>query len=678
MSIKEENTTSVKKNDSERNKIIKENMQIDAEDKQANLHNSNLNGSRNKGIIFLYSLTIEKIARSIAEVQQNVTNTADVLIFLEILGYDDKTAEKLGYSNLVHLAQTVYPYIHFYSEAEKTLLSINIKNEEEVNKIDQDGRYARLASKILDKASQARLLSPTQTRGSGSSSNNTQIRETAGIPSAKKRIFEGLVMALPWLGTLLMLYTTGVSLWMSGILSTRMTTYFLGGVLLGLIASEGISQISIRQFSFYYYQQNFGEIKRIIARHYAISGIVCAFLALIISFTFLGYTNIITGLHFELNNTFGEYGKDTALTVTIFAMVSTIMHRSSFMIIYAMRKILYAALAYGCGLAVLILSFYIFAPLITNNIISKYFISLAIALITLTIFAVIKHITLVRQNDDRKRPANTMKSNQDLPRFYSPPSFSKNTLKSNFSIQWWEGSFYFIYGIAFFLILFEDRLLSWIHFSNGVVTIMFNSTYHLGADMAFALLLVTGVLQYIQLSPLYTEINNISSRTEITRISNISKFLFARYKNVLIWSLLASGIIITILYLIGPSIIERIGYTQQTAYYTSAENNIHDELIRESITIMKIMLASYLLLSIFTINSIFIMLLNKMKHLIIILIVAVTIDTIIGLIMQDIATFASAALGSLIANIVLAFISTLYLLKILRNNDIISFFSRFS
>jgi hypothetical protein len=67
-----------------------------------------------------------------------------------------------------------------------------------------------------------------------------------------------------------------------------------------------------------------------------------------------------------------------------------------------------------------------------------------------------------------------------------------------------------------------------------------------------------------------------------------------------------------------------------------------------------------------------------MKYLIIILIIAVTIDTVIGLSISEIMPFENAALGSLIANAFLTSISTVYIVRILRNGDIASLFSRFS
>ncbi|HEX2557277.1 MAG TPA: hypothetical protein VHK86_03050, partial [Nitrososphaera sp.] len=57
-----------------------------------------------------------KTARSIAEIQQSVNNMADVLVFLEVLGYDDRTAEKNGFANLHELAKYVYNFVDAYDD----------------------------------------------------------------------------------------------------------------------------------------------------------------------------------------------------------------------------------------------------------------------------------------------------------------------------------------------------------------------------------------------------------------------------------------------------------------------------------------------------------------------------------------------------------------------------------
>ena len=162
-----------------------------------------------------------KTARSIAEMQQSVNNMADVLVFLEVLGYDDRTAKKNGFDNLQELAKYVYNFVDAYDEQ----------------------------------------------RPDASSS-------AMEVPSTKRRLAESLSMIFPWLGSLVLLFVTGVSLWMAWGLPADVTTAFLAGVFLGLVVTEGLLQNYNRLFSFYYSQTNIGEVKRSIKRSYVLAGVI--------------------------------------------------------------------------------------------------------------------------------------------------------------------------------------------------------------------------------------------------------------------------------------------------------------------------------------------------------------------------------------------------------------------
>src|SRR5919204_2162067 len=88
-----------------------------------------------------------KTARSIAEIQQSVNNMADVMVFLEVLGYDETVAKKNGFENLHELAKYVYNFVDAYDEFSE-------------------------------------------------SSNSFELE----VPRTKKRLAEGLAMTFPWLG----------------------------------------------------------------------------------------------------------------------------------------------------------------------------------------------------------------------------------------------------------------------------------------------------------------------------------------------------------------------------------------------------------------------------------------------------------------------------------------------
>ena len=58
---------------------------------------------------------LHKTAKSVTEIQSNVNNLADVLVFLEVLGYDANKAKAYGFSDLLDLARHVFEIIDYYN-----------------------------------------------------------------------------------------------------------------------------------------------------------------------------------------------------------------------------------------------------------------------------------------------------------------------------------------------------------------------------------------------------------------------------------------------------------------------------------------------------------------------------------------------------------------------------------
>ena len=160
----------------------------------------------------------EKAARSVSEIQHGINNVADVVVFLEILGYDDKISADNGFSNLTALAKYIYNFLDHYE-------------------------------------------SP------GDSPNWSYLDDP--LPSKRKRVSEALAIQAPWLGALLMLNITGFSLWMAQGLPAEVTISFVSGVFLALFLTEGPLQMFSRLFFMYHEQKNVGETKRSVSRSYA-------------------------------------------------------------------------------------------------------------------------------------------------------------------------------------------------------------------------------------------------------------------------------------------------------------------------------------------------------------------------------------------------------------------------
>ena len=167
---------------------------------------------------------VESAARSVTELQSNVNNLADVMVFLEVLGYTDEEARKNGLGGLRDLAEKAFARIDYYEGPHE----------------DGGGADVHLVE----------------------------------VPSAKKRLIESLSLATPWLGALALLYVFGVSLWLAWGLPLGPVTGLMVGVFLGLLISEGPIQAFTRIFMFYHAQGNASECARALKRSYLAIGLL--------------------------------------------------------------------------------------------------------------------------------------------------------------------------------------------------------------------------------------------------------------------------------------------------------------------------------------------------------------------------------------------------------------------
>lgn len=540
-------------------------------------------------------LFVQKVARSIAEIQPNVNNIADVVVFLEVLGYDKNSVIKNGFDNPYELASYVYDFIDCY---------------------DREGRITKREEMLRS------FLNP--------------------VPNTKRRIAEGLGYASPMLGSLVILYIFGFSLWMAEKLPADIIIAFIAGVFLGLIFTEGPIQLFNRLFSFYYSQANIGEVRRILMRNYMM---IATMLAIILGALYI--IAVFVNIPYELMN------------LTAISTITISLHRSSYMVMYALKKLRQIILSYVLALAAL-LSIYLFTPEpILPDPVTRYFIALVAAFAILSVFPIYYHYKVIT-----KRSISTVHG-KSFPNFYSIMTVNSRTIKSRFSAQWWDNMPYFVFGIFYFIMLFGDRTISWmfnpetVSAINGTILPMaFNSIYHIGADLALFILVPTTIIQYIIISPIYSLTNNRALELKLSEDKEIDHFLRRTYLKLLIASLTVSLVAYGILNLIGPGLI---------LYYIGGSET--------SIQILRHASIGNVLLSVFNANSIFIIFLNRAKILAVIAIAAVIVLVTLGIILAQsgFENIANAYLASTITGMV---ISTLYVAKIMRKAGR-SFFSRY-
>jgi hypothetical protein len=467
-----------------------------------------------------------KTARSIAEIQQSVNNMADVLVFLEVLGYDDRTAKKNGFDSLQELAKYVYNFVDAYDEQ----------------------------------------------RPDASSS-------AMEVPSTKRRLAESLSMIFPWLGSLVLLFVTGVSLWMAWGLPADVTTAFLAGVFLGLVVTEGLLQNYNRLFSFYYSQTNIGEVKRSIKRSYALAGVILSGTVAV-----LYGASVLANIPLEL------------ATIAAISTVTISIHRVSYVIMYALKKLAHIGISYSMAFATLAGVFFL-APDAIPDVTVRYFAALGSAFAVLSCFAIYHHYKIMGQS-------STSIVAKNAPHFYSPLTVNDNTITSRLGVQVLECLPYFVYGTFYFVLLFADRAIAWffnpaaVAAANGtILPLSFNSVYHIGADLALLVILPVAIIQYVITSPIYALVHNRAITLKVSESKKIDWFLQYSYRKLMAASIAVSIAGAVALNLAAPAVIGELGGSEA------------------SLRILAFASAGAVFLSMFVANGVFMIFLGKAKTL---------------------------------------------------------------
>lgn len=530
-----------------------------------------------------------KTARSIAEIQQSVNNMADVLVFLEVLGYDDKIAQKNGFDSIDNLAKYVYNFIDIFDDGH------------------QD------AAKSFE----------------------------VPIPSTWHRLAESLSVLLPWLGSFLLLFMTGVSLWMAWGLPSDVTIAFVAGVFLGLVISEGLVQNFNRLFSFYYSQSNIGEVKRSIRRSYVLAAVILGG-----AITAIYIASISTNIPFYL------------ATITVISTVTISLHRISYVIVYALKKLNHIAISYSIAFGTLLALFFLMPTSIISDTTLRYFVSLGSAFSVLGGFGIYHHYRIISQS-------SISIVAKGAPHFYNPLSINDNTIVSRFSVQLWECLPYSLYGALYFVLLFADRVISWIFnpvrvtATNGTVLPMsFNSIYHIGADLAMLVIFPAAILQFFIMSPIHALVYNRAVHLKIEENHKIDLFLRHTYRKMITISVAISLIMAITLNLLAPLMMSYVG----------------GSLV--SIRILGFASAGAVFLTIFAGNGLFLLFLNKAKTLAMISIAAALVVTICGVSIARATGFQNTVLAYVVATALAALLSTIAIAKTMENGSS-QIFSRF-
>jgi O-antigen/teichoic acid export membrane protein len=151
------------------------------------------------------AFVLDRLARTVTEVESNFKDPLEVAVVLEILGYSDKYAQDLGYRDLFHLAEALFLTVKHYG---------------------------------------------------WNNPDDIRIPPKPPVPHNIKLFFMGMFYHLGWMIMLIALFLGGQSLWAAKNIPVGVSTAIGLGVLLGLVSTGGIQQFSAWKLMYYYGQNN--------------------------------------------------------------------------------------------------------------------------------------------------------------------------------------------------------------------------------------------------------------------------------------------------------------------------------------------------------------------------------------------------------------------------------------
>jgi hypothetical protein len=455
------------------------------------------------------------------------------------------------------------------------------------------------------------------------------------IPSNKAKLVESLAMIFPWLASLALFFVSGVSLWMVSRLPIYYITALMIGVFLGIFITQGPMDMFQRLFVMSHSQLNTSEAKRTVKRNFVF-----------ISFTVLSAASLL----FIFGYLADSPTRLVLLSVISLAMVS--LHRASYMIVYALKKLKLLVVSYSTALALLLMIYYLSSD-VMPDIVNRYFMALGVAFTWLSISAVYAYYKTFSSSSTHKVH----------PHFYKSPSGINNTIKARIRIQTWDAIPYYVLGTFLFVMMFGDRLISWffnpaLHTSKALLPLLFNTTYHSGADPATLIFLITSITQYMIMAGFYHEMSNITIMHKITNIGAVDEFLKKRYRKLILVSIATSCCVALSLNLLGSEIMTRLGASDV------------------SLNILAIASIGNVFISIFVANIMFATFMNRIKVLAIIALLATLILGLGGFALAQ-KGFENIVYAYLASAFVSALLSSAYMMRIIKSASSI-YFARFT
>jgi hypothetical protein len=296
---------------------------------------------------------------------------------------------------------------------------------------------------------------------------------------------------------LLALYLGGISLWTAdpdkaGPIPAFLATSIAVGVVISFIVTGGVQQVFSFRMSFYRLQDNLP-----LARKEAVRGYWVGFLAIAIAatiFMLMSGISIVSPLQFTL--------------YTVLFLILLGGYRILVTPLYSYRKFVLIAIGLAISLTSLYATYYTLKAL---GVLNPYDVIIA-QVVALTILNVITALECLHSILREKRHAIQNLQNQSI---YHKPVPLKNVKQPRLSVVFIEMLPLYLFGTMFYVLLFSDRLTSWIS-ASGPILLVYNASYQFGADIAMLVLIPLTGLVYYFLEGLAELLQNESSKTNIT------------------------------------------------------------------------------------------------------------------------------------------------------------------
>src|SRR5262249_47219776 len=139
---------------------------------------------------------------------------------------------------------------------------------------------------------------------------------------------------------------------------------------------------------------------------------------------------------------------------------------------------------------------------------------------------------------------------------FRPVTINRATIRSRFSVQFWETLPNYLFGTFFFSLVFGDRVLSWffnpVKTANGTtLPFVFNAAYHSGADPALLVIFPALIIQYVMMSPIFAQLNNATLEHSVSEAHTIQSLLVYRYRvGVVLTVLTAIAVAVALIYVV--------------------------------------------------------------------------------------------------------------------------------